>query len=660
MGEDGLPLCSGAARRKHILRGPRGPSLMRFSLTNSVIHCRLSGAGRILSASGPPRGEPRLRRWILILIACLPLLVARVAVSQTPPPAGGEFDDLLHQGFDFHQHNDYAHALPLLRRAWKLQPHDYFVNLLLGIDLLRTGKGADALGFLREAARARPQEEFPCEYLGEAEAGLKHYEAAMNAYACALRVAPQSSQAAVAYVDYSLGRFVEIAGRLRSTRPGLAAEYRLQALAHPLGDSQRLQLLQRSVDLDSQAPGIWSELALAQAGAGQLGEAEASLEKAQRENAKDPRAWEAAALLAAQKDEWAGAAEWLNKITLGAPGVLVRALSEWPATLLPAGKEISGRAAVFLECVSTRCGPEGLRLKIAARPAHEQRNPAAAAPTPPVEPPTDPRKRGLQGAISSAESEDCPGAIPALEGGLRTLSQAAAAPARVSQEANRSGKNPEVYAMFLLSWCYAQQASAVADRMKESPEDEAQLHMMRGDVLLRLQGNSAAAASEYRSALAMRPNDPEILQRLAEAQLGAGQTAEAAETAQRALALDPHRMPAMRTLAKIDMEKRDYAGALQYLRPLAAADPADLATRIQLGTACAETGALDEALQNLSPTLRRGYPDEKGSLHYLLGTVLRKLGKTSEANAAFAASKELSDNFQRNSHRDETESESHP
>ena len=58
--------------------------------------------------------------------------------------------------------------------------------------------------------------------------------------------------------------------------------------------------------------------------------------------------------------------------------------------------------------------------------------------------------------------------------------------------------------------------------------------------------------------------------------------------------------------------------------------------RAELGKACAQTGALEQAWKNLSAALESGYPDEKGSLHYLLGTVLKKMGRAAEADRAFA------------------------
>jgi Flp pilus assembly protein TadD len=64
---------------------------------------------------------------------------------------------------------------------------------------------------------------------------------------------------------------------------------------------------------------------------------------------------------------------------------------------------------------------------------------------------------------------------------------------------------------------------------------------------------------------------------------------------------------------------------------------------------------LEEALANLGPALRQGYPDEKGSLHYLLGTVLRRMGKSAEAQQAFDTARELSDHFQQGSHQAQDE-----
>ena len=58
----------------------------------------------------------------------------------------------------------------MLKRARKLEPTDSFANMLLGIDLLTTGKESDAVPRLQLAARRKPGEEIPEDCLGEAGA----------------------------------------------------------------------------------------------------------------------------------------------------------------------------------------------------------------------------------------------------------------------------------------------------------------------------------------------------------------------------------------------------------------------------------------------------------------------------------------------------------
>ena len=111
----------------------------------------------------------RSRMTIRYLAAAALMLLMTTAFCV--PAFGGEdaFTALLHRGFALHQQADYTHALPLLRQAWKLDPHNYFVNLLIGMDLLRTSEPRQAVSFLTVASRIRPKEDFPYEYLGESQ-----------------------------------------------------------------------------------------------------------------------------------------------------------------------------------------------------------------------------------------------------------------------------------------------------------------------------------------------------------------------------------------------------------------------------------------------------------------------------------------------------------
>jgi tetratricopeptide (TPR) repeat protein len=558
--------------------------------------------------------------------------------------SGLAFETQIRRAFELHQKQDYPAAIPILQQGYKQRPHDYFVNLLLGIDLLRTGQREESIPFLKEAARLHPKEDIPWGYLGEAHAGLHQYADAALAYIQAIRMSPQSSDAAVAFADFSVTRFAQLSEQLRSTRRGLAAEYRLRAMALPPDSPQRRENLERSVSLDPNAPTIWSDLALAYLSTGSP-TAEADLVEARLHNPDDLHAWLAEALQAANTGDWRTASTKLNAIAHRSPKGLAAFLPEWPSTLQPriGDKIVQGPAIVFIACAAkttSRC-KESLLLQIPSAEAPPDRTPATlfqeqrweallSAPRP-----ANAATWFYHGA-ALALTNQCKAAIPALERGLTNTATS-------------------VDAGFLLSRCYATQAGTIAENLAQNRANDASVHMMRGNVFLHLQANSAGAIVEFQAALKASPDDPAAWESAAEAQMAASQTDAARVSALRALQIDAHRQGAVRTLAKLAMQDRDYATALPYLLQLLAKEPDDPSTRVELATACAHTGEMEEALRNLQPVLVQGYPDEKGNLHYLLGTVLKKLGREPEAEQAFKTATELSDAYQQSSHRDSDE-----
>jgi len=388
------------------------------------------------------------------------------AVAQSPSP--DNFETLLKQGFDLHQRAQFTEAIPLLKRALRLEPGDYFANLLIGIDLLRTGKANTSLPYLQLAARTRPHEEIPEDYLGEANAILGRYAPAAEAYQQAIVRGHDSEQALEAWAGFTLERFREIGENLRATEAGVATVRKLMA--------------------------------------------------------------------------------------------------------------------------------------------------AATKPT---------------------TSLICEGSITSLE---RMLAHDRS-PLRTKEEMETSYK---------LSICYAVEAGKAAGHLQAGVDDAAALHRLRGDVLLRLKDDPASAEQEYRQAITLRPGDPALKERLAEAQFTAGDTEGARQSALAALAIDPHRQEALRTLASLSMNNRDYQQALPWLRQLDAEVPRDRSVQVQLGKALAQTGNTAEALQHLSKALAGGYPDERGALHALEARLLRELGRNSDGAKAAAEARRLSDAFQAN------------
>ncbi len=126
------------------------------------------------------------------------------------------FESLLHRGYDLHQQARFAEAVPVLEQAHKLAPQDYFANLLLGIDLLRVGRASEAIAPLKMAAQIRISEEFPEDYLGEAEATLEHPALAAEAYQKAIERGHGSETSLDAWAGFCLERFRQIAEMLRS------------------------------------------------------------------------------------------------------------------------------------------------------------------------------------------------------------------------------------------------------------------------------------------------------------------------------------------------------------------------------------------------------------------------------------------------------------
>ena len=405
----------------------------------------------------------RLSRGLFeLIIATDCVMLALSGGAQTPPK--DEFRQLLQQGFALHQQAKFVEAIPLLEKARRMEPDDYFANLLLGIDLLRTDKAAEAIGFLQTAARVNPDEDTPEEYLGEAQARLGHFGQAAAAYMEGVKRGRSSEESVLAWAGFALERFRQIGEQLRSSEAGVAAMRTLQ------------------------------------------------------DEAKQPVA-----------------------------------------------------------------------------------------------------------------SLQCSGPIPILEKKLEARSASAESATKTRHD---------------LSLCYAVEADRAAAQLNANVQDQAALHQLRGDVLLRLSNDAAGAQSEYKQAIALRGRDPALYERMAEAQMSAGDPEGARQSAMAALEIDPHRRAAMGTLATLSMNNRDYEQALPWLEKMKAESPKDRKVEVELGKALAETGKPAEALTNLQDALAAGYPDEKGALHSLEARLLRELGRNADAARASDEAKRLSNAFQ--------------
>jgi tetratricopeptide (TPR) repeat protein len=555
--------------------------------------------------------------------ALLVALVPHYLIAQAATPA--KLSDLLTNGVALSKKGDYARAIPLLKKAAQIAPRDYTANLMLGVDLLRSGHAADAVAPLRVAAEARPTDETAEGYLGQAEIALSNFALAAQAFQVAVSRAPNSEEALLGWADYGLERFRVLGVWLRGSQRGTAAVLRVEAEGMEDGTTTREMLLRQSAEDDPQQRGIWGELGVAQVQLGMRAAAEASLKTARERQPEASATWQLEALMSAAEGNWEEAEDLLLALGERSSVGLSRALEAWPPLLVP-GQNVGGAICQCLRSRSTYCAlpsearRSGKAMNDESAFAEERWEQLVAIPSPSENDASAWFHRG----VALGETGDCARAIPALERGLKAGAEAAG---------------------FWLEICYGSESERAAASLIAAGKDAA-VHQLRGDMLLQMKGDAAAAETEYTDGLRLRPGDPDLLERSAQAYIALGNMAKARQAAQAVLAGDPQRKLALHLLALVAMNERNYPEALTALKKLAAIDPRDPWTRVRLGTVYAQLGQPQEAVRYLKVGLDAGYPDEKGALHAMLAGALRKLGREEEAQDATAEAARLANAFQ--------------
>ncbi len=596
-------------------------------------HCgvmrEFSGESRPGLREKRPRGPATSKRAVWKLLFAIPLLMAPMAASAARQEAAAT---PWKSAAEFHQRGDYAHSIPILKRLVQASPRDYDANLLLGEDLFLSGSAQEALVPLRVASDERPADGTAEAYLAEAAASLGDFSTAAEAFESAVSRSGEALQFQVEWADFSLDRSQALVKSLRSTKRGAATMLRVTASGRPEDNETRESLLEQSAAAAPEQDGIWGELGSVQVALGRYSEAQESLKQAELRQPHDSETLRLEALFAAMEQRWSDAEGKLSVLGARSPAGLRRVLALWPPLLIP-GPEVAGPAWDCLRKGGSACplasaaprGGEGLHARdLYAEGRWEQllTLPASAAPS---------SFDSLWRGVALVATGDCPRAIPLLERGLKADEQAAG---------------------FRLQLCYAEAGERVLARLKTSG-DEAALHQLKGDMLLRLQNDPAAAQLEFAQALSSRPRDPHLLARLADAYRRLGEEAEARQAAQDAVVLDAHESSALHTLALMAMNERDYAEAIARLKQIAAMDPLEQWTQVQLGVAYGQLGHPEETLRYLGPQLAAGYSDPKGALHAMLANALRKLGRAEEAKQAAQEAARLAEaSMENNGNRD--------
>jgi len=553
-------------------------------------------------------------------------LLAFAALNSTAQQENsGELENLLNQGTALSHKADYAHAIPLLKQAVKLAPGNANANYLLGVALLQGGHAAEAVAPLRVAAESNPVNEAAEGYLGDAAMELNDFALAAETFQTATARSPDSEQALVWWTDYCLDRYRVLEFSLRASPRGRAALLRVAARDSKTDMKTKESLLSQAAALDSELFGVYGELGVAQAQLGMEAAAQANLKIAQQVSPGASSTLELEAVVDATGGNWPNAEAELLELSKRSRRGFLNFWSVWPRRLMP-DEEVKG---VVWECLRegfTDCPsvfsqsiPEGALQPERLFEEGQWERLTSMSP-----PPADDAISWFWRGTAFGELGDRSQAIPALERGLQAGAEAAAAQ---------------------LTSCYELEAIRTADRLKTQGK-EASVHQLRGDILLSIRLDASKAVFEYTEALKLRPKNPRILQKLAEAYISLGDMGKARQSAQAALDQEPHNKQTLRLLIQVAMSERDYTTALTLLGQLAAMEPDNAWARVQEATSYAQTGHPEDAVQRLKPALDAGYPDEKGALHALLAGQLRKLGRDEDAQKATAEAIRLADSFQ--------------
>jgi len=280
----------------------------------------------------PPRCLCRAA-WDALKILALGLVLLSVATAASAEPQ--DLASQLQAATALHQHADYAHAVPLLRLILEKSPRNYMANLMLGVDLMRSGSVQQALAPLKLAAKIRPDDGAPQAYLAQAATALGDFSIAAEALQSAVAASGGEEQYLMAWANFCVDRFRFLGMSLSQTKQGEGAELRMEAWIHPLGDRERESLLEQAAAVDPDQPGLWGELGAAQLESHQQAKAVESLKQAESHDPRGAETLRLQALLAAAEGNWPEAEKRLLTVGAHSPSELARVMSLWPAGLLP-------------------------------------------------------------------------------------------------------------------------------------------------------------------------------------------------------------------------------------------------------------------------------------------------------------------------------------
>jgi tetratricopeptide (TPR) repeat protein len=184
----------------------------------------------------------------------------------------------------------------------------------------------------------------------------------------------------------------------------------------------------------------------------------------------------------------------------------------------------------------------------------------------------------------------------------------------------------------MLRWdIYRQLSYSNFQRLLDEYPQSAWAHFLKGRTL-SAQGKRQAI-EEYRAAIAVDPNVPEVHIALADFYLSNSEFEDALAECRRELEMNAYSSAAKVRIGRIYLQQHDYDKAIQYLEEALKGDPDDANARADLAQGLEVLGNTGRAIAEyqralkLDPSLNR--------IHYVLGRLYRKTGKAELADREY-------------------------
>jgi tetratricopeptide (TPR) repeat protein len=555
-------------------------------------------------------------------------------------------------GVAYHLAGRFPEAVETLKKALKLNPEGVPANLILGMDLIRLGKPQEALPPLQKVLKRDPHHRDAL--LAEASAyfALHDFDSATRVYQTEVTVRPDDVDA-----WYGLGLCFEHLAETTTRQMAkldaassyyhrLVGEY-LTEQAQEIDAEEALRLALKSAGAEDE--GLHAALGFAHLRLGLIDQADQDFETELQLHRGNLEGQLGLAAVALGRSDCSAALNTLCVIYQADSGFLLSQMGFLVASL---DGDTQNRVTTYLANNTSRSCPV-VRALLQTEIASPGRTgvPERAFEVSPAErgPGTGTKAPGSErppAAGASAARTSCLGffsKLPGLSMGEalelaqcsflsgRFLVSLRAAQLLLSRESS-SGPG-----LFWQAEASRRLAQAAFEKAVQLNADSWQGNILIADIY-RQRDKWDEAIQHYRAAAELNPSSPAPYLGLATVCWQTGEFEQAETALQKVLELDPENAQANFELGDINVRLRRFGEAVPYLRKALAQNPDWLSAHADLGKCLANTGAVSEAITELTEAEPA---DRFGDIHYELFRLYKNQGKTDLAQKALVKSEEL-------------------